>query len=497
MKTISLIIILLLIFAGNLSANRYYVDADYGNDSNSGESESSAWKTLDKVNYPLNPFNANDIISFKCGSIFYDQTLIPPGSNLVFNSYGSGPRPVIDAEGDSVNLRMCVAVSDPRTNLRFEGIKFIHGWLSCLSFWNSSNVTINNCDVESALQTSYTQAAPGMLYVGGSISAQVNHWTVTNSTFNYSLYGHAMYWDGVKDILLDHDTIMYNGANGVQICSSLDTVNNGSNMDIIKNIADSVIVRYCVIRQNATYGYGETGLFINSATNSKFYYNVIENHSISTYSGCIQLENNYGTPPSNSGFYNNTIICHGGGHIAIYLGGDGAWTGMDSLYFKNNLIYSDDPNCYALYMSVLIGTNSQFTNNLYYYPAGGTRLFHMGPDDPIYDYPDIFTWKTASYNFTTPAGGYEAGSVTDAVNATFDSIFSNLQLKNGSNAISKGVYLGLTQDITGKYVSDPPDIGAYQNSIYLSGTLSANTTLNGNVAVTGNVTTPTNVTLTI
>ncbi|MDR3666538.1 MAG: right-handed parallel beta-helix repeat-containing protein, partial [Ignavibacteriaceae bacterium] len=46
-------------------------------------------------------------------------------------------------------------------------------------------------------------------------------------------------------------------------------------------------------------------------------------------------------------------------------------------------------------------------------------------------------------------------------------------------------------------VSDPPDIGAYQNSIYLSGTLSANTTLNGNVAVTGNVTTPTNVTLTI
>ena len=33
------------------------------------------------------------------------------------------------------------------------------------------------------------------------------------------------------------------------------------------------------------------------------------------------------------------ILIHGGGKIAINLGGDGQWTGMDSLYFKNNIVY--------------------------------------------------------------------------------------------------------------------------------------------------------------
>ncbi|MDR3666190.1 MAG: hypothetical protein P4L35_05040 [Ignavibacteriaceae bacterium] len=109
MKKFNLLVIFLLFLIGNLDATNYYVDSANGNDSlNSGKNSSSAWKTIDKVNKysSLTGFIAGDTISFKCGQRFQGTTLIPQNSGtvslpIVFNSYGSGDRPIIDRNADT------------------------------------------------------------------------------------------------------------------------------------------------------------------------------------------------------------------------------------------------------------------------------------------------------------------------------------------------------------------------------------------------------------
>jgi hypothetical protein len=508
MKTISFIIILLIIFASNLSANRYYVDPDHGNDSDSGKTETTAWQTLDNVNGPLVPFNENDTISFKCGTRIIGQTLLPPSNYLVFNSYGIGDRPVIDRNGDNPSYwrakdtgdslqafdttrsgGYCVDL-DSKDHITFSGIKFVRGFNTNIGIWSCNYIRFESCNIDSAFQTYDTSAAPGMIYAGGDHGNPTTHLTIRNSTLMYSRYGHGGYFDPVHQLLLEYDTIAYNGANGFQTYSAY---TESANPDICYQDT----IRYCVVRQNDLTNTYEYQILDNTMNNSAVYYNVIEaNTTTGSNSTCIRIQNDYNTPPHNVLWANNTIIMHGTGEAFDW--GDLNTTGIDNITVKNNIIYLDKPAQYGMYFYGSVGSHNVITNNLYYYPAGGTHLFHSGPDNHIYDYPDISTWKTASNNFTTPAGGYEINSVTDPDTSTFiNSDLINLQLKNSSNAILAGVGVGFTQDFIGTPVGNPPDIGAYQNSSYLSGTLSASKTVSGNVAFTGDVTVPSGITLTI
>lgn len=79
----------------------YYVDAENGDDSNVGTSESEAWKTLTKVNSIT--YNPGDKILFKSGSIWQGQ-LWPKGSGehskpIVIDKYGTGNKPIINGGG--------------------------------------------------------------------------------------------------------------------------------------------------------------------------------------------------------------------------------------------------------------------------------------------------------------------------------------------------------------------------------------------------------------
>ena len=76
----------------------YFVDAVNGSDTNPGTSETSAWKTISKVN--KSSFNPGDKILFKCGEIWREQLNIPSSgsadSPMLFGCYGSGAKPIID-----------------------------------------------------------------------------------------------------------------------------------------------------------------------------------------------------------------------------------------------------------------------------------------------------------------------------------------------------------------------------------------------------------------
>jgi hypothetical protein len=79
------------------SPHAYYVDSSAGDDSNSGHSPSSAWRTIGRVNsIALAP---GDTVYFRRGGI-WRETLEPrnggaPGRPVTFTAYGSGPEPII------------------------------------------------------------------------------------------------------------------------------------------------------------------------------------------------------------------------------------------------------------------------------------------------------------------------------------------------------------------------------------------------------------------
>lgn len=83
--------------------NLFYVDSENGDDENSGRSPEKAWKSLENVND--NEFEPGTKILLKRGSVFYEQ-LVPkssgkPGKYIIIDSYGSGPKPIINGDGES------------------------------------------------------------------------------------------------------------------------------------------------------------------------------------------------------------------------------------------------------------------------------------------------------------------------------------------------------------------------------------------------------------
>ena len=82
----------------------YYVDNENGNDSNSGTSPSSAWKTLNKVNTAS--ISSGSAVLFKCGGVWRAKTnectsgdpnkgVLRCKNGVTYGSYGSGNKPII------------------------------------------------------------------------------------------------------------------------------------------------------------------------------------------------------------------------------------------------------------------------------------------------------------------------------------------------------------------------------------------------------------------
>lgn len=80
----------------------YYVDAEKGDDSNSGTSPSQAWKTFEPVNTTV--FKPGDNILLKAGCVWEDTYLWPKGSGtedapITIDMYGEGSKPRINTNG--------------------------------------------------------------------------------------------------------------------------------------------------------------------------------------------------------------------------------------------------------------------------------------------------------------------------------------------------------------------------------------------------------------
>jgi len=96
----NILILLALIFSSSISFSRdYYVDARGGNNSNSGQSPSTAWKSISRVN--TMSFAPGDRILFKRGEIWQENIALiikksgTSSSRIVYGAYGTGNKPII------------------------------------------------------------------------------------------------------------------------------------------------------------------------------------------------------------------------------------------------------------------------------------------------------------------------------------------------------------------------------------------------------------------
>jgi hypothetical protein len=419
----------LLLCVSNLSAATYYVDNDGGNDANSGISPLSAWKTISKVN--SKGFNSGDTISFKCNQRFTGATLTPNRDNLVFNSYGSGARPVIDGQ----SARVCMEIGS-RGYITIIGIKFVKGINNPggqVGGWGAHNILFESCNIDSGSGNTYVHSN---LYFGGHSS----YITVRNSTLSYAENntsafdgGLGFYIDGIDHCLMEYDTLIGNFSN-IRIAFG-----DG-------NMTTNTIIRYCVVKNGRWDNVDDDG-----SNGVQFYYNLFEATCINVYffTDGSGLYDQYAS--RNVSYYNNTFITHGSdGSIHVH-----SKTGItNGIVFKNNVFYSDNSAGYFLYEE-LDGSSWPmgswtFTNNIYYMTSPCSHKWYRHG----VKYSSISKWQFL---------GYDANSIyTDPLFTNYP--LGDYSLKSGSKAISNGIALGLAADIFGTPVpSTNPDIGAYQN----------------------------------
>jgi hypothetical protein len=420
-----------LMLMGNLRATTYYVDNNTGNDGNSGKSTTLAWKTLNKVNGFS--FASGDTISLKCGSRFY-TTLSPQRNNLLFNSYGTGSKPVIDGQG----MQYCVdLITHSRDYITFNSLRFVNG-ATCINMYNCNHITFESCNIDSASGTLQNNIYSGM----------GTYLTIRNSTLSYSAGANGIYIDGTDNAIMEYDTLFNNAHDGFRIAGGDDKLST-----------NNLTVRYCIIRYNHYAQIENSG-----AINSNFYYNVIETDPQNTTdhagtAGIYMHDQNVGFYPMNCNYYNNTIINHkvySWDIFALYIQPTSNMTGMS---FKNNIFYCPEGGQFIQYWEHLLGdgiiTNSwAFTNNLYYIEGSTAHLFNMFGTN----YSTLSAWQSAT--------GFEVNSLYANPLLT-NYAAGNYSLQSGSPAINSGTYLGLTTDLMGTLVPNAsPDLGALQHYLH-------------------------------
>ena len=186
----------ILIENGTTPSNKRFVSGE-GNDANDGFTAPTAWATIDKVNSMLAGLASGDSILFERG-FTYTGSITVNRSNINFNAYGIGSKPVITGftiltgwtnEGGGIYSK--IITSDDLTNMvTIDGIQYAMGrfpdatYLTFESF--STNVSIT--DNTLGFGTDWTGAEVWIRKADwkGDRCLITNH---TSNTLTYTSYG--------------------------------------------------------------------------------------------------------------------------------------------------------------------------------------------------------------------------------------------------------------------------------------------------------------------
>jgi uncharacterized repeat protein (TIGR02059 family) len=488
-------IILFLTIDSIVSATTYYVSTT-GNNSNDGLTISTPWATLAWAE--SHATTAGDVIALKKGDIWLIDNVLDinsggiSGNPIIWDGslWGTGANAIIKANSDGggspkwnslTHIAGCQYVTmqnitfdennkfrssvvaiggapgdegpTPQNNeayITIQDCSIINngdglGGYNCGIFirtWNTnmSNITIQRNTVDGANNHTIVvypgrTDLPGCLAPYETSNVYIGYNTCTNMGKNDDgTYCGIGIFNKVTGAIIEHNTITEGSGHGPGIAIS-------SNEPILGWFPTGVIVRYNDVRMTKPCLYIERG----QAKTVTAYYNKFYSTG-SPSMGVIQVEE-YASPDYTGAvfnFYNNTLVTAGssmaGFKEKVNIAG--------ICTFRNNIIINTSTSGYGC-MVLGIATSTIHSNNAYYRSGAGDLMYHL-----------IMTPYTGIYR--SGAAAWEATcKITDPLLA--DLVGFNWHLLAGSPAIGKGISIaGLTQDIEGAALGNPPNIGCYE-----------------------------------
>jgi hypothetical protein len=194
----------------------YYVSSSQGNDSNTGTSSSSPFKSLSKVNsLQLNP---GDEVLFKCGDEWTGQNLIINYSGtsqnvITFSSYGNGKKPVISLVDDVPNWNVPNSWTNYGNNIWYITLPSFNQYDPIQRLWINGqeklladNINGDNGDGTQGICSTHPfyENNSGVLYVYG----------ISNPA---TLYSSIKYSGGASGTQFIYHTLLLKDANNVTI----------------------------------------------------------------------------------------------------------------------------------------------------------------------------------------------------------------------------------------------------------------------------------------
>ncbi|MCF6349944.1 MAG: T9SS type A sorting domain-containing protein [Flavobacteriaceae bacterium] len=471
-RPILIIVLTLLLFTINSNATTYYISTT-GNDSNSGTTPASSWKTINKVN--TFSLSVGDSVLFKRNDIWRGQ-LIPQsgifGTSNYYGAYSSGDNPTIlgslnfsnlsDWTNTGGNVWKCNATfSTDIGNIIFNNATSVG-----FKKWNLIDLQSQNdfwFNLSSNELLIYSTSNPGNIYTEIELALRKDIINQQNKNFitfeNLSIkYGAAHGFGGgnTSNIIINSCNISFIGGGDLDMDG---TIRYGNGVEFWGNASNNTVSK-CKIWE--IYDTGVTNQnHTNTVTqhNIKYQNNLIWNCGLSSFEFWCKPETSI---TSDIYFENNTCLFAGGGWgiqrpdyhgIHVLISSNTSQT--DTVYIKNNIFFEAQRTIYAFEDNA----NGQYEldYNVIYQPTANDILFAFFPSNQIYTYSNSSTY-------------------TNTVNKDVNSVFGNpnftnlsvldFSLLNTSIAIDAGTNTNIIDDF--EYNSRPYnkifDIGAYEYS---------------------------------
>lgn len=431
-----LLVMFIMAMAVPATGTTYYVDAANGNDSNSGTSPSTAWKTTSKVSGTS--FSPGDFILFKRGEMFrggiYLKSSGTSGSPIVYGAYGDGDKPLflgsisLNDESDWTSLGSNLWASPGESFPSDVGFMLLgeecagNVGIICKDiadvdaekeFWYD---TINHRVVLYCIQN------PAIEYPSIEIgwnTSQYDHFIEGTSGISYIHIENLeiKYWNSHAMAFIDATGIEIRNCDisfGGGVCywksgsgSNLKMARMGNGVEFWTSVKDC-IVDGCKIGQCYDSGVTIQGQGTQSTvSNIYFNNNILWANDMASFE--IAYVNNE-TTLENIHFKNNISIGTGRGwsrsqKLSKTLGWDvTTWAGysgtFDGFYLKNNVYYSALDACmYYKWQNSI--TNFEMDSNYYYKPEH--IMFYWGSE--LYAMDEFSDYQSST--------GQDANSIAD------------------------------------------------------------------------------------
>jgi len=463
MKIILILVsVVLFMLPVSVFATTYYVDSSGGDDGNNGNSTSTAWRTISKVNSEMGKFEPGDRILFRRERTFGGSESLDITCNgsyafeyITFGSYGSGSKPVFNAanfdqdEGaikshasidhiiiENITIRDAtngggsgiVFKTGNKTNIIISGCEIYNTGASCIVLEEVDTYLIENSELYSCQNSG--------IEIRASATGEnpITNGVVVNNIIHDVNDGVAFHQDpsGTYDVGPNH--FLYN--NTAYNCKE-DSFDISSGTGI-------------VLRDNEGYGSDNAGISIANGVQNLF----IEDHyDHDEKGGAIHVTD------ANHVVISGTVIENPASQLLLIA------DDTDDIYLANNvLVYGTDGNTEPLYVDRLksplgeLPDNLQARNNIFtsevtnqpvamiYYTSGQSpsntnsdfdyNLFYIPGRDPVSG--NYFRDETDNRTISEWRANWNQELQSSIANPNLDSVYFPL---DGSPAIDTGGWL--------------------------------------------------------